>query len=55
MVKHTQTIRRQIADEWFVCDYFVELVFKRVEKCRASNILINRLPINPLSASVALA
>ena len=37
-----------------VFDYFVGLVFKRVEKCRASNILIKRLPINPLSASIAL-
>ena len=30
MVKHTQTIRRQIADELFVCvfDHFVGLAFE---------------------------
>ena len=29
MVKHTQTIRRQIADELFVFDYFVGLALKK--------------------------
>ena len=28
MVKHTQTIRRQITDELFVFDHFVGLAFK---------------------------
>ena len=28
MVKHTQTISWQIADEFFKCDYFVELALK---------------------------
>ena len=28
MVKHTQTIRRQIADKLFECGHFVELVLK---------------------------
>ena len=28
MVKHTQTIRRQIADEFFECDHFVTLALK---------------------------
>ena len=28
MVKHTQTIRRQFADELFECDHFVGLALK---------------------------
>ena len=28
MVKHTPTIRRQIADELFDCDHFVKLALK---------------------------
>ena len=30
MVKHTQTIRLQFADELFECDHFVKLVLKEL-------------------------
>ena len=32
MVKHTQTIRRQIADELFVLDHFVKLELKGLKQ-----------------------
>ena len=41
MVKHTQTIRRQFANELFECDNFVKLVLKglksqQINKCNES-------------------
>ena len=32
MVKHTQTIRRRIADELFECDHFVGLALKELRQ-----------------------
>ena len=36
MIKHTQTIRRQIANELFECDYFVEMTLKGLKGSKCS-------------------
>ena len=38
MVKHTQTIRRQISDELFLFDHFVGLTLKGLKNSRKSTV-----------------
>ena len=41
MVEHTQTIRRQFADELFECDHFVGLALKIFVICNSQDFVEN--------------